>query len=55
MNLEEYKIFAQLAEVFKKASKLGNLKRTLIDQRELKLHGDSINYEWTLVVKKRKN
>ena len=55
MNLEEYRIFDQLAEVFKKASKLGNLKRTRIDQRELKLSGESDNYEWTMVVKKRKN
>tara|TARA_Y100000310_G_scaffold256062_1_gene263761 strand:+ start:74 stop:235 length:162 start_codon:yes stop_codon:yes gene_type:complete len=53
MNLEEYKIFHALSEEFKKAAKDGCLKLLLIDQRNLKIRGESQNYEWTLVAKKK--
>ena len=53
MNLEEYKIFHAFMEEFKKANKDGLLKLQLIDQRDLKIRGDSQNYEWTLVAKKK--
>ena len=53
MNLEEYKIFHALSEAFKKANKDGLLKLLLVDQRDLKIRGDSQNYEWTLVAKKK--
>ena len=53
MNLEEYKIFHALCEAFKKANKAGYLKLPLIDQRDLKICGESQNYEWTLVAKKK--
>ena len=53
MNMQEYKLFHQLSEVFKKANKLGLLKQLLTDQRALRLEGISQNYEWILVVKKK--
>jgi len=53
MNLEEYKIFQALCEAFKKANKAGHLKLPLIDHRNLKIRGESHNYEWTLVAKKK--
>jgi len=53
MNLEEYKIFHALSEEFKKAAKAGYLKLLLVDQRNLKIHGESQNYEWVLVAKKK--
>ena len=52
MNLEEYKIFHQLAKIFEKASKANMLKQLLVDQRNLKLKGNSQNYEWTLTAVK---
>jgi hypothetical protein len=53
MNLEEYKIFQALCEAFKKAYKAGYLNLPLIDHRDLKIRGESQNYEWTLVAKKK--
>jgi len=53
MNLEEYKIFHILCETFKKANKDDYLKTLLIDHRNLKIRGESHNYEWTLVAKKK--
>jgi len=52
MNLEEYKFFHQLSEIFKKTSKLGVIRQLLVDQRNLRLRGQSKNYEWELTVKK---
>jgi hypothetical protein len=54
MNLDEYKIFYELVEVFKKAANIGVLKHIRIDQRELKLRGTTRGYEWILDVKKVK-
>jgi hypothetical protein len=53
MNLEEYKIFHALSEEFKKAASIGDLKMLLVDQRNLKIRGESQNYEWTLVATKK--
>ena len=53
MNLEEYKIFRAICEAYKKASASGYLKLLLVDQRNLKIRGESQNYEWTLVAKKK--
>ena len=52
MDLEEYKLFMQLAEVYEKAAKQRHLKQLKIDQRSLELKGISQHYEWTLVAKK---
>ena len=52
MDLEEYKLFMQLAEVYEKASKAGHLRQVKVDQRLLELNGISQHYEWTLVAKK---
>ena len=52
MDLEEYKLFTQLAEVYEKASNAGHLKQVKVDQRLLELKGISQHYEWTLVAKK---
>jgi len=53
MNLEEYKIFHALCEAFKEANDSDYLKLLLVDQRNLKIRGNSQNYEWTLVAKKK--
>ena len=53
MNLEEYKIYHALRDAFKKANDDGYLKLQLDDQRNLKIRGESQNYEWTLVAKKK--